>query len=157
MIKPTEALLRSFGSRCRKTANTNFIAFNNPVCFTDQSYETNNWWWDCLLRKILAKVKEDLLTQETITGEKPSTKSILCPRQEINELHSMMWKHKYPFSRKRMWAAFSAPQLIFPKTCPQLYVGPGLLPSMLVNYAPCWHGAAQHNVKVAHSIFGSKS
>lgn len=33
-------------------------------------------------------MKEDLLTQETITGENNSTKNILHLRQEITELHS---------------------------------------------------------------------
>lgn len=43
-----------------------------------------------LLRKILAKVKEDILIQETITGGKPSTKSTLRLRLKINGLNRMM-------------------------------------------------------------------
>lgn len=43
-----------------------------------------------ILRNIFAKVQEDLLTQETIMGKKPSTISTLLLRQKINEFHSMM-------------------------------------------------------------------
>lgn len=43
-----------------------------------------------ILRNIFAKVQEDLLSQETIMGKKPSTKSILLLRQKINEFHCIM-------------------------------------------------------------------
>lgn len=59
-------------------------------------------------------------------------------RLKINGLHRMMWKQKYPFSRQKVWVAFSAAQVIFPRTrgkaCPWLYGGSGLPSSLLVPY-----------------------
>lgn len=118
------------------------------MCFKDQSYETNNGWWGCLLRKILAKVQEDLLAQETIMGKKkPSTKTVLL-RQKINELHNIMWKQKYLLCRQRARAAFSAPQLVLPKQ--EGRADPCCVSIQdccsLANNAPSWYDTAQPDV-----------
>lgn len=111
-----------------------------------------------ILRNIFAKVQEDLLSQETIMGKKPSTKSILLLRQKINEFHCIMWKQKYPHSRGREHELPSEQHSSYSRGRPTVLSWTLVQGCCsLVNYVPCRHGTAQHNGMDAKHISNLQS